>query len=288
MLPLYEAKMFHQNDHRYGTYLDQTEAQANVGTLPRLTPHQKNDPSFNIFPRYWVNETEISKRLGSRKDRGWFLVWRNISRTNDERTMILTQMPTMGVGNSGTVVLSARSDYWILASAFNSFVFDYILRQKMSGPNLNYFVIKQLPSLPPVEYAKVAPWALEASVGDWIRDRAIELCYTTYEMERFAQDLGMGGPPYRWDEVRRGLLRTELDAVYFYLYGIERADVDYIMETFPIVKRKDEAAFGEYRTKRLILEIYDAIAEAVRTGKPYQTALDPPPGQGPRHPARDG
>ncbi|HWB30630.1 MAG TPA: hypothetical protein VG736_09025 [Vicinamibacterales bacterium] len=46
---------------------------------------------------------------------------------------------------------------------------------------------------------------------------------------------------------------------------------------FPIVKRKDEAAYGEYRTKRLILEIYDAMAEAAHTGIPYETRLHPPP-----------
>jgi len=49
------------------------------------------------------------------------------------------------------------------------------------------------------------------------------------------------------------------------------------METFPIVKRKDEQKYGEYRTKRVILEIYDTMAEAIRTGKPYRTLLDPPP-----------
>lgn len=39
--------------------------------------------------------------------------------------------------------------------------------------------------------------------------------------------------------------RRELDAAYFHLYGIARDDVDYIMETFPIVKRKDVAAHGD-------------------------------------------
>jgi hypothetical protein len=50
------------------------------------------------------------------------------------------------------------------------------------------------------------------------------------------------------------------------------------MHTFPIVRRKDEEKHGEYRTKRVILEIYDEMAEAIRTGKPYQTRLNPPPG----------
>ena len=82
-------------------------------------------------------------------------------------------------------------------------------------------------------------------------------------------------------------MRAELDAAFFHLYGIERDDVDYIMETFPIVKRKDEQRYGSFRTKELILDVYDAMAEAIRTGVPYQTILDPPPGHGPRHPERD-
>jgi len=49
------------------------------------------------------------------------------------------------------------------------------------------------------------------------------------------------------------------------------------METFPIVKRKDEQKYGEYRTKRVILECYDAMENAIRTGRLYQTILDPPP-----------
>ena len=79
------------------------------------------------------------------------------------------------------------------------------------------------------------------------------------------------------------MMRAELDAAFFHLYGIDRDDVDYIMETFPIVKRKDIQQYGTFRTKDLILQIYDAMAEATRTGKPYQTILDPPPGHGPRH-----
>lgn len=49
------------------------------------------------------------------------------------------------------------------------------------------------------------------------------------------------------------------------------------MDTFPVVKKNDEKAHGEYRTKRAILEIFDAMSDAVRTGRPYQPPLDPPP-----------
>lgn len=117
----------------------------------------------------------------------------------------------------------------------------------------------------------------DRSLAAWLLPRVLELTYTAWDLQPFAQDCGYDGPPFRWDEERRFLIRCELDAAYFHLYGIERDDVDYILETFPIVKRKDEQKCGEYRTKRVILEIYDAMAEAMRTGEPYRTRLDPPP-----------
>jgi hypothetical protein len=93
----------------------------------------------------------------------------------------------------------------------------------------------------------------------------------------FARDLGWDGAPFRWNSDRRFLLRAELDAAFFHLYGISRDDVDYIMDTFPIVKRKDEAAHGDYRTKLRILDVYDQMQRAIDTGASYQTLLDPLP-----------
>lgn len=103
----------------------------------------------------------------------------------------------------------------------------------------------------------------------------------------FALDLGDDGPPFVWDLQRRALLRAELDAAYFHLYGLERHEVDHVLDTFPIVKRKDEARFGEFRTKRLVLECFDAMTSAMATGTPYATLLDPHAGHGPRHADRD-
>jgi hypothetical protein len=102
----------------------------------------------------------------------------------------------------------------------------------------------------------------------------------------YANVLGNESPPFRWDPARREMIRAELDAAYFHLYGVDRDDVDYIMDTFEVVREKDEKNHGEYRTKRLILECYDALADATRTGQPYQSPLSPPPGSGPRHPPK--
>jgi hypothetical protein len=79
-------------------------------------------------------------------------------------------------------------------------------------------------------------------------------------MAAFARDLDCDGPPFVWDLERRATLRAELDAAFFHIYGLNREEVDHVMDTFPIVRRKDESAHGEYRTKRLVLEKYDEMA----------------------------
>jgi hypothetical protein len=130
-------------------------------------------------------------------------------------------------------------------------------------------------------------WDGSVDVGSWLNTRSAELVFTTSLLADFASELGDSGSPFIWDPARRVLLRAELDAAFFHLYGVSREDADYILDTFPIVKRKDEARFGEYRTKRLILDVYDRMAEAMVTDEPYRTILDPPPGHGPRHPTEE-
>jgi len=132
-------------------------------------------------------------------------------------------------------------------------------------------------------------WDNNFKISDWLLPRTLELTYTAWDLEPFAKDCGYDGPPFVWNEERRFLLRCELDAAYFHLYGIERDDVDYIMETFPIVKRKDEKQYSEYRTKRVILEMYDEMRRAMETGESYQTWLNPPPADpGVAHLPREG
>jgi hypothetical protein len=176
-------------------------------------------------------------------------------------------------------------DLLILQSLYNSFAYDFVARSSLSQPSVPQSTFEQLAALSPVAFDTREPFGRTAR--DFVQRDALELTYTAWDLQPFAQDCGYDGPPFRWDPERRALLRAELDAAFFHLYGLPRDDVDYVMETFPIVKRHDEAAHGHYRTKRLILERYDAMAAAAATGQPYETVLDPPPAD-PRvaHPPR--
>jgi hypothetical protein len=277
MLPLYEAKMVHHFDHRYGDYADQRAGSENT-SLPEVPVSRLEDPRYQPLPRYWLAQAEVGERLAGRWDRGWLLGWRDITNATNERTVIASVIPRAAVGDTFLLMMPSTAPPLVacLYACLTSFALDYAARQKVGGTHLKFHPMKQLPVLAPAVYLREAPWQASAPLRDWLLSRVLELTYTAWDLEPFARDCGDEGPPFAWDPARRFQLRCELDAAFFHLYGVARDDVAYVMDTFPIVRRHDESAFGEYRTKRVVLETYDALAKAAASGKPYASPLGPP------------
>ncbi|MBZ5505144.1 MAG: N-6 DNA methylase [Acidobacteriia bacterium] len=276
-VPLYEAKMVHQYTHRFGDYADK-EVDDEGLSLPEVPVDRLVDPDYVVQPRYWVPENAVDDRLRDRWSSNWLLGWRDICRSTDERTVISSVIPRVGVGDKFLLMLPEREqDGIVLCATLDSFVLDYAARQKLGGTSLKYFTMRQLPILSPNVIDSPAPWQRATLVRDWITPRVLELNYTAWDLQAFAADMKWNRPPFRWDAARRFLLRCELDAAFFHLYGIGANDVNYIMDTFHIVRRDDEVKHGEYRTKQVILDIHDRMRRAIDTNQPYQTVLNPPP-----------
>ncbi|WP_031430760.1 Eco57I restriction-modification methylase domain-containing protein [Methylomicrobium agile] len=261
-LPLYEAKMIHQFDHRWASY--RLEDSKDVSSDVSLA--EKQNPAFPVTPRYWVDKTEVEQRL---RDKGWvrnwLMGWRNIARSTDERTFISSVMPMYAVGHSMPLWLLSESPNKATAFLANmtSLVFDYIVRQKLGGTNMTFGYYKQIPVLPPDFYTE--------SDLNFIVPRVLELTYTAHDLQPWAQDLGYDGPPFAFDRDRRAQLRAELDARYAKAYGLTRDELRYILdpadvmgddypsETFRVLKNNELKEFGEYRTRRLVLEAWDRL-----------------------------
>ena len=261
-LPLYEAKMIHQFDHRWATY-------GADGASGDVAVDAKKDPSFAVTPRYWVDAAEVEARLTAKGWRhGWLMGWRDICRSTDERTVIASVVPRVGVGNNLPLMFFSPREYWrpcaALLGNLTSLVFDFVARHKTGGTHMNYFVYKQLPVLAPDRYS-------ESDLA-FIVPRVLELSYTAHDLALWAADLGHAGPPFAWDPARRAVLRAELDACYARLYGLSRDELRYILdpadimgadypsETFRVLKNNETREFGEYRTRRLVLEAWDRLA----------------------------
>ena len=285
--PLYEGKMLWHFDHRYGTYDGQTQAQANKGVLPHTDATQKDDSSFRVQPRYWVDEEKVLER-GWWSRRTWSMAFRDIGPA--ERTFIPTAVPMVAAGNKAPflAITGTGAESLALLGLLSSLLIDYDARQR--GQLMTFFIIEQLAVLEPRELAEERPW-LAGNATCWLSPRVLELVYTNVEMTQLANECGDDGEPFCWLPERRHLIQAEIDAGVFHLYDMKRDDVIWILDSFTVLKKYQEASFekggfGEFRTQKLVMNYYDLMQKAIETGVAYQTPIDPPPGDGPRHPRR--
>ncbi|MCY3783077.1 MAG: restriction endonuclease, partial [Chloroflexi bacterium] len=262
-VPLYEGKMVQAFDHRASSVVVNPE-NLNRPAHPReATPEEHANPNWLPDPQFWIDE----KAVEWPEELAWAVGFKDVTAPTNVRTMIASIVPRSGVGNTLPLLIPDPADVhdyresaclWV--ACMNSFAFDFIARQKVQGQHLNWFIVEQLPVIAPDAYDRRFGGVTAA---DLVRDHVLRLTYTAHDMEPFARDLGYGGPPFTWDEEERRHLRARLDALYFHLYGLDRADAAYVLDTFPIVRREDEAQFnGRYRTKDLILAYMNALAVA--------------------------
>lgn len=268
MLPLYEGKMGSQYDHRAATFVGLGDTD--------IEPNANHANETVVMPRYWVRDEVVGDRLSRRSwgSEDALLGFRRVARNTDERTVIASLVP-FGAASYGWILSAGPNAQAValLVAQYNSFAFDYVLRQFLSQPSVPQGTFEQLPILPPEAFAR-----LDRIVGDgvgWVTDRVVLLAGAGIEMAEFVRALGRETwLPIAWDEGRRAVARIELDAAMLHLFGVARGDADYILEAFPIVKRKDERDYGEYRTKRMILKAYDGMQQAIDTGVAYRSAWD--------------
>jgi hypothetical protein len=131
---------------------------------------------------------------------------------------------------------------------------------------MSYFILKQLP-VP-------SPHAYREDDQLYLAERVAELVCTSEDLRALADDAGVALSS--WCPQRRQVLRAELDAYYAHLYGLTRDELRYILdpkdvfgadfpsETFRVLKEREQKELGEYRTRRLVLEAFDKLAETDR------------------------
>ncbi|MYB05781.1 MAG: restriction endonuclease [Gemmatimonadetes bacterium] len=265
-VPLYVGRMIHQFDHRAASVHVNEKNLHNPALSTDIGAELKADPNFLPTPQYWVQEKEASRRMGSL---GWTVAFRDIARATDARTMIAAAVPAVALGNKVPVLLPVAegppSERALLLANLGANVLDFVTRRKVHGTNLNWYIVEQLPIVPPELYRSVRFGAKTAE--EIVREILLELTYTAHDLAPFAREMGHVGdhgevlPPFRWDAERRLSLRAKLDALYFHLYGVtDRDDIRYVYSTFPIIERDEKAAYGDYRSRDLCLAWTSALA----------------------------
>ncbi len=257
-LPLYEGKHFWLYDHRYAT----SEGVQDPDKPRNFAVNEQANPSVEVQPRYWVKESEVQAWYGPLwGEATWEIAFRGNARATDARTMVVAVIPKSACGNAAPLLRLYQAEQTAsLVAVWSSLVFDFVARQKMSGPNMNFFILDQIATPTPSDLAAATPFDPALSWADWLRPRVLELTYTSHSLAGWAKDLSYEGPPFAWDIDRRRQLQAEIDGVMFHLYGHDRSTTEYILDSFNVLRRSEEREFGEFITKRLVLAAYDALA----------------------------
>ena len=272
-LPLYEGKMINGFDHRAANVTNDAETAGHLGQHEVSDGANHADPSFSATPRYWVASTpELAPAS---------IGFRDIARATDARTIIAAMLPHSSAGHT-LPLIQCDCDVALqacLLANLNSIPLDFVARQKVQSTHVSWYIVEQLPVVPPSGYTRAFG---PKTAADIVREIVLELTYTAHDMAPFARDMGhvdAAGevlPPFIWDEDRRLRLRAKLDALYFILYGVydpadaaqSRDDIRYIYSTFPIVEREEIARWGSYRSRDLCLAWINALVAGQPDAEP--------------------
>jgi hypothetical protein len=288
-LPLYEGKMVQMFDHRAADVVVNLANLKRAAQQQSLSSDEKRSPNRFPKPQYWVLGQEIPSAIAHE----YCLAYKSVTAPSNMRTMIAALVPACGTGNSMAMLVptaEGRASYprvvALLLANVNSMAYDFALRQKVQGQNLNWFIVEQScviarerfdARLPAAFTARMRADGLmnghhpEPTVADFVIPQVLALSYTAHDLAPFARDLGYVDstgqvlPPIVWNDDDRRARLAALDALFFHLYGLGEDDAAYVMDTFPIVRQQDLAAFGRYRTQEDVLALLRLLPTAAHT-----------------------
>lgn len=260
-LPVYEGRMVTHFDHRAKTYV------SGHGNSAVWRERSFGDAEKDIVPQWYVLRADIPPRMAERVDR-YRIGFGDVANPRNERSFMAALIPPGAIcGNTVPTIDFGWGNEWMylpwLAVA-NSFVVDALARKRLSSPHLKPYILDTLPFPRP---SLEEPWAQK------VCDLALKLTCTSPEMTAYWNAMAEKGlcevvpegtvpRSALLDEESRAIARAEIDAVVAReVYGLSSEELSDILETFPVLKKRDEKAFGAYRTKHLILESYDNLSE---------------------------
>ncbi len=252
-LPLYEAKMVQMYDHRAADVVVDPNNWMRQGQTRKTTPVEHANPEHLPTPQSWVPLTDVGATVDGSPTH--FLCFKDVTSPTNQRTMIAAMAPVAGMLNSAPIVLTdmpPRREACLLAN-LNSHAYDFIMRQKVGNVHLNFFIVEQVPILPPETYDRPCPWAPDVTLEAWISERVLKLTCTSEDMLPLADACGFTGGSFqreyagrlhRWDPADRAHLAAQLDAAFFLLYGLTPDDAQYMLSTFQGIHER-VPVFGE-------------------------------------------
>jgi hypothetical protein len=259
--PLYEGKMVHVFDHRAASVIWNPANPKRKAQEVTHTDEEKSSVDFSASPLWEVPRDFLALRDPHMVRRGWDLCLCDVTSAMNERTALACVIPASFATHNLPLVRIGRGDpraSAVFLGCLGSFALDYLARLRVAGNHLTEEIFWGLP-VPSFEHLATTAELVDGGM-DWVIRHVLELSYSAWDLQPFAKSLGFEGPPFPWDQERRLRLKAELDSFFLLAYGFTPGESGYILDSFSVLKRREERRSGAFRTKEVTLRVLEEMA----------------------------
>lgn len=265
--PIYEGKFFNQFDGKFSGFngiadefrYGSKSSSMNIDEAKKMIPDYFPESRFFINTEKWV---QLSKNHSEK----FMLAWRSLTSATNTRTCIATILPFIPASQSVQFLTTNQSDLLYLSGLFNSVVFDFILKKKLSGIDLTQSVINQIP-VPNIEQTTsvINFNGIEATIKNHVSMLVFSLFRNDVRLNSLFESLELKNEmriESKFETIR------QIDLLFMFLYKLANSEVELVLAEFN--KQYSKADLDWFKSELRILFSNYTISPAIST-----TALSP-------------
>ncbi|QBZ98863.1 Eco57I restriction-modification methylase domain-containing protein [Flavobacterium sangjuense] len=230
-IPVYEGKFFNQFDGKYSGFngMDDVLKYGSKSSSVLLDDLKKNNADYIPESRFFINAAKWAQ-LSKNHNEKFMLAWRSLTSATNTRTCVATVLPFIPASQSVQFLTTDQNDLLYMAGLFNSVVFDFILKKKLSGIDLTQSVINQMP-VPDIEQNNntIIFNGNEATIKEHISLLVFSLLQDDSRLSSLAENLELTAAfPFsnRTETVRN------IDLLFMLLYRLNNQEVAMVLSEF--------------------------------------------------------
>lgn len=259
--PVYEGKFFNQFDGKYSGFngIGDELRYGSKSSSELLDEKKKREANYFPESRFFIN-SEKWLQLSKHHKEKFMLAWRSLTSSTNSRTCIATVLPFIPASQSVQFLTTNANDLVYLCGLFNSVVFDFILKKKLSGIDLTQSVINQMP-VPSIEQTSsiISFNGGFATIQQQISLLVFSLLQNDVRLLPLFETLNLNIPV---DESRFELVR-KIDLLFMLLYKLNDSEIELVLSEFSKQYSKEDLNWFKSELKNLLGN--NSVSPAVST-----------------------
>jgi len=260
-VPIYEGKFFNQFDGKFSGFngVEGELRYGNKSSSVNIDETKKSIPDYFPESRFFI-DAEKWNHLSKNHSEKFMLAWRSLTSATNTRTCIATVLPFIPASQSVQFLTTNSNDLLYLCGLFNSVVFDFILKKKLSGIDLTQSVINQMP-VPSIEQtaSTISFNGGEATIKLQISLLVFSLLQNDVRLLPLFETLDLNTPV---DESRFELVR-KIDLLFMLLYRVNDSEIELVLSEFSKQYSKEDLNWFKSELKNLLGN--NSVSSAVST-----------------------